>query len=165
MTRLHTNLNSDYTLELEDSTISLFIFPRLLNGPLHWKSSMYLSISMLSPSPACSVSQEDDLWGWPHRFYSPLVFSQAQPMGSPAGDGRREQHEVRVPIYSAPSHSAIADSFHHGSLLCQRGHFTSLHPHVALALSVLGVVTVQLHHPQASKPPLWFPYTLSSSCK
>lgn len=84
------------------------------------------------PSP-CSLLLQLALYprkmicrGGINRFYSPLVFSQARPVGSPAGDGRREQHEVRVPIHSALSCSVIADSFHHGSLLCQGRRFASL---------------------------------------
>lgn len=75
------------TPQLQDST-SHFLFPRLLNDPLHWKSSMYFAISTLNPSSLALYPRKLTCKGGLNRFHSLWVSSQVQPIGSMAGDGK-----------------------------------------------------------------------------
>lgn len=65
---------------------------------------------------------------------------------------------ARYPFTQLPL-SVVAESFHQRSPLHTALSRVS-HTHLLLAFSVLGVVTALLYHPQVSKPPAWFSYTL-----
>ena len=151
MVRPHIALSSDHTQTLEDST-SHFIFARLLNGPLGWNSSMYLSISKPHPSPACSVPRRLTCKGCLKRLHSPLASSWVQPPGSTAGEGGQEHLMSGYLLTQLPPLVLMPSASTEVREPSLNSSLQGSHPHPLLALSLLRVVTALLYHPQSPNP-------------
>lgn len=88
---------------------------------------MYLSISMLHPSPACSAPQPADLWGGLSRFHSPQVSSRFSQQGALQEMEGGEQHEGGYLFTPLPLLVlVVAESFHQRAQPCQGALFTQL---------------------------------------